>query len=478
MFHVKQRKLLGLVASLGVLAVVATGCISDDTRGWASPTTQDDTQVVTTSRGRLDGINTAQNPQPAWTGTLASPLIEDDNRLRADAISPSDLPYQGDILRIGTEMVRVRSLSFDGPVRELHLDRGYGGTVRMSHAAGTEIEAFRRPWRFPDDWDIRQSSARSLGGIYGQPVADSDGVLYLGDYRGWVYAFRPDEVNRDARDSSEEPKVAVANLRDRIIGGVVLDEDNGRLYAAAGANVYLLSLDRLKAALTAGGGEVDADASFQFQAADQLWSTPVLDGDLLLVAGLDGVLYGLDASTGAERWRFEAPAGLMTTPVISDGLVLVAGFSGNLYAVDINTGEEVWSFAARNWILAAPIIEDGVAYFGDFDGVVHAVDVTDGSERWALALDRGEIRAAAAIVDDMLVVGTDNGWLIGVNLQQQQQAWIVNLGTALHADLVVADGEVLLAPSGCVTPEGSDSRVYYRAVDPANGGLSLARGVC
>jgi outer membrane protein assembly factor BamB len=158
--------------------------------------------------------------------------------------------------------------------------------------------------------------------------------------------------------------------------------------------------------------------------------------------------------------------------------VLVGGFTARLYSVNRDSGEVQWEYEADNWILATPVITDGTAYFGDFDGVLHAVNAESGAPEWSLDLDRGKIRASSAVSGDFVVVGTDEGWLIGVNRQTQQLAWEVELGTDILADLV-ADGEdVLIAPRGCVNLSGSEVEVYYHAVEAASGTLRRVEAVC
>lgn len=477
-FHVKQGRFLGFFALLGLTGVLAAGCISDETRGWGAPMATDDTQVVSTSKGNLSGLDTRPEPEPGWTATLSAPLDERENRIPASAISPTDTPYQGDLLYVDAEIMRIRSLTINGGQRELHLDRGYAGTSAASHAAGTQIDAFRRAWQFPDDWHIREDAADGIGGVYGAPVADEDGVLYVGDYDGWLYAFRPGDVNRDAGGNNDEPKVAVTDLEGRIVGGIALDPESGMLYAAGGDRLHAVDTGSLKGALDIGGGVIEPDPGFNFQAEDQIWTSPTLADGSLFVSSLDGNLYSLDPATGEVRWTFETDTGFMTTPVVVDGLVLVGGFNNTLYAVNADTGEQAWSFEVGNWILSTPVVSDGTAYFGDFDGILHAVNVASGSEDWAVPLNRGEIRGSPAVVDSTVVVGTDGGWLIGVDRTQQQPTWEVDVGTDLRADLVASGDEVLMAPNGCVTPPGSDTSTYYRAVDPATGELKSAIGVC
>ena len=478
MFHVKQKRLLGFLAATGLSAAVLTGCISDESRGWAAPVRVDDTQVVSVSKGKLDGIDISVNPEPAWTGTLSVPLGDADTRLLSTTIDASDTVFQGDLLRIGSEIVRVRSLNVNGAEREMHLDRGFAGTVASSHGAGTKIEAFRRHWRFPDDWHIRTGSARNLDAIYGTPVTDDDGIMYVGGYGGWAYAFDPAAVNLDAAGDEQEPKVAISRAGGAVIGGVTLDDEGQFLYVTAREGVVSVSTERLKSALAAGGGEVDPEPGFNFESDGEIWASPTYSDGVVYVTSLEGHLYALDAATGNVNWSFKSNQGLVTRPVIAGDLVLAGGFDSRLIAVDKATGEFVWEYAATNWIFSSPIVEDGIAYFGDFDSVLHAVDIETGTATWTFAVDRGKIRGAVALSGDTLVLGTDDGWLVGVNRETQQRAWEVKIERDIHADLVASNGDVLIAPSGCITLAGTDLRVFYNTVEAETGTLRRVEAVC
>ena len=478
MFHVKHRRFLGFLALAALSAALLAGCVSDESRGWGAPVQSDDTQIVSSRKGKLDGVDIRREATAAWTATLTTPLAAGDTSLVSVAISPTDTPFQGDLLRIESEIVRIRSLSINGTEREMHLDRGFGGTTASAHAAGVEIEAFRRAWRFPDDWHIRESGARGLDGIYGSPIVGSDGVMYVGDYSGWVYAFEPAAVNLDAANDDNQPDVAIADLSEPIIGGLALDEDAGLLYVTAGEELFALDTRRLKASLSAGGGEIDPEPTFNFKADGELWSAPAIEDGVVYVTSLDGKLYALDAATGNVNWSFDGGKGLTTTPVIEGNIVLVGGFDSILYGVNKSTGELAWQYAGPNWILATPVIDGGTAYFGDFDGFLHAVDVQTGAEDWSLALEHGKIRASAAVSGDFVVVGTDEGWLLGVNRTTQQRAWEIEVGSDILADLLASGEEVLIAPKGCVTLSGGEVKTYYRAVEAATGTLRRVEGLC
>jgi outer membrane protein assembly factor BamB len=123
-------------------------------------------------------------------------------------------------------------------------------------------------------------------------------------------------------------------------------------------------------------------------------------------------------------------------------------------------------------------VNSGIAYFGDFDGILHAVNVQNGTEAWSIDLDRGVLRGSPAISGNNLVIGSDGGWLIGVNISNRERAWERDLGTPIQSSAIVSGNEVLIGPKGCVTSEGSTARIFYRAVDPTNGDLKQSTGVC
>ena len=327
-------------------------------------------------------------------------------------------------------------------------------------------------WRFPNQWDLSGAAGR-LSGIYGPPVVNADGVVFVGDYNGYVYAFRPADLSRTTEG---EPPAASFKLSEKIIGGVALDEASDTLFVAAGSSLYAIRADDLVARIR--DEKASVTVARLFKAGGEIWSTPVLASGKLLVSSLDGNLYAVDARSGSQLWRFSAGKSLASTPVVSGGVVLVGGFDGRLHAVDLDSGVEAWSFTASNWVWSRPYVAGERVYFGDFDGNLYAVELSSGTLAWKASLGRGAIRGSPVITAGVVVVATEEGWLLGIDPSSQAKRWEKELDASLNGDLV-ADGEtVLIAPSGCVTPAGTEEKVYYASVDAATGELRSASGVC
>jgi outer membrane protein assembly factor BamB len=371
-----------------------------------------------------------------------------------------------------------------GPVR-------YGDVVIVSTGAG-RIDAIDDQglpiWRFPDMWNIPDGNADNLDGIYGTPLIGSyDGtdVVFVADYNGYVYAFRPGD--NESPSASGDPPAASFELDGVVIGGLALDPEADALYITSGSRLYALRasdlvarIDNRDAQVAAVGPKAEGEEpGVLFKADGEIWGAPVLADGKLLLTSLDGGLYAVDPATGSEIWHFEAEQGLVSTPVVADDIVLASGFGSTLFAVNLADGAEQWAFKAKHWIWGDAAVDGEVAYVGDFDGIVHAIDLSSGAEVWSLNLEREAIRSSPVFADGTLVVGSDDGWLVGIDTEAQSIAWQRDVGTKMDADLALEDGDVLIAPRGCVTPAGGDSKVYYTKVDPRNGDLSgISTGVC
>ncbi|HWC29707.1 MAG TPA: PQQ-binding-like beta-propeller repeat protein [Dehalococcoidia bacterium] len=369
----------------------------------------------------------------------------------------------------------VGARGFAGPVEN-------GNTLIVSTGGG-RLDGLdsqgRQIWRFPNLWNIPDGSADDLDAIYGTPVvADNGRVVFVGDYNGYLYAFRPADFVEG--QTIESPPAASFKLGGKVLGGLLLDSGRDTLYVTSENRIYAIRATSMIQRIE--NRDAVVESRLLFEADDEIWSTPVLEDGKLLFSSLDGNLYAVDPASGAEIWRFSAGKGLASTPVVSGDNVLVAGFGSTMYAVDLDEGTEAWQFTTSHWIWSASVPESGASsgqvVFGDFDGNLIAVDADSGSEAWSVNIGRGPIRPAPAVSRNTIVVSTDNGWLVGIDASTRETVWERHLGTAMNADMTVQGDEVLISPKGCVTPEGGGDRVYYISVNAANGELSAASGVC
>ena len=60
-------------------------------------------------------------------------------------------------------------------------------------------------------------------------------------------------------------------------------------------------------------------------------SSPVAVGNMLFVASSDGMVYGLDIATGAEKWHYELGAPVMNSVAVSGNVMVACDYAGNIY---------------------------------------------------------------------------------------------------------------------------------------------------
>ena len=215
-----------------------------------------------------------------------------------------------------------------------------------------------------------------------------------------------------------------------------------------------------------------------FFAAPQL--TP--DGQTLVVGGYDGVLYGLDPATGAEkwtftaardryiaaalvteqgiyapngdgtlyaltlqgtpRWTFTAEAALWAPPATDGETLYLASLDHHLYALDAATGQEQWRVNLEGALPATPTLLDGVLYVGELATQVAAVDAADGTVLWQTPVAAWVWHSPTPLGDDRLVVGDMDGHVYalrrddgGIVWQAQVEGGVIG-APAVHDDTV------------------------------------------
>lgn len=268
-------------------------------------------------------------------------------------------------------------------------------------------------------------------------AAVADGVLFVGDESGNLYAFAAATGAEQWRFALGGPAESSSPL---VVNGVVyivrvplgVGASSPTLagdLVIVGANSVPGTDDTILYAVDAATGqerwEYDGFARDHggFYALDAATGQPrwsiatgsfstntaaVVDGVAYFSGGDDNTLYAVDASTGQERWRFSLGADAsQNSPAVANGLVYLPADDGNVYAVDAVTGTERWRFQSggRLLIFNSPAVAGDAVYFGTMSGQVFAVDAVTGRERWHVPLPTSQIHSSPAVVGGMVFIG-------------------------------------------------------------------------
>lgn len=191
-----------------------------------------------------------------------------------------------------------------------------------------------------------------------------DGVVYLGDWSGRVYALfaRTGKVKWVFRTKGE------------IKGAVTV----------SGNRVYVGSYDHHVYALNRETGKLIWRAAAQQRLGKRatFYSTPAAAYGRVYVGGTDGKVYSFGATTGKLRWSQSTGGFVYSSPAVWKQLILVGSYSKKFYAFDAATGDVRWTFKANGKISGSPQVVGNVVYFSTLKERTYGLDVRTGKLLW------------------------------------------------------------------------------------------------
>lgn len=217
--------------------------------------------------------------------------------------------------------------------------------------------------------------------------------------------------------------------------------------------------------------------------ADGMVYIPVADSD----EGVDGVLYALNASTGAVVWTADItqPGNFdYSSATVVDGVLFIEG-DGTVYALDGATGVPVWSKSTGTSGSSTPAVADGVVYVGSSGKKVFALNAASGATIWSSTTGGDVSLSSPAVANGVVYVGAADKKLYALSQADGNQIWTTTNNGPVYSMPVVANGVVYYHTPG--DPNGTFYAVnaatgapLWSADDPATGifeSAAVANGV-
>ncbi|WP_336942130.1 outer membrane protein assembly factor BamB [Vibrio cholerae] len=176
-----------------------------------------------------------------------------------------------------------------------------------------------------------------------------------------------------------------------------------------------------------------------------LWSASVGDGvghyfsklapdyayDKVFVASRDGVVKALDPQNGKVIWttdlEIEGSARLSGGITAAFGKLFIGSENGVVNALDAETGEPLWASAIEGEVLAAPAADNNIVIVNTSRGALIALNQEDGAQKWTTSTEvpnltlRGDSRPTA--VAGGVFWGTPSGRLAAAIAERGQLIW-------------------------------------------------------
>jgi outer membrane protein assembly factor BamB len=330
----------------------------------------------------LDARTGAVRWQFGDTGILATPTIEP----ATPATGVTSIPTTG-----------------PGPVTSIAEDSGVVAFFGDEMLIGVDASSGGERWRF------------GPGGAVSPPVI-ADGNLYFTAASGTAHSL-------SAADGAERWSVALGGC-----GGNQLAVVEGQvLFDCSSEGVW---------SLMANTGE----RGTRFDVQGRIPRPPIVHEDVVYWLGFEGDLAALDVASGTANWSVQTEATAFFTTVMADNMIFLVTLEGRIEAYDAATGDMAWS-------TDSPVPNDGMAasdgrLFVMSESELVVLDTETGQLVWALALSDLRYGTIPAVADGIIVVGSREGTLLGLDATTPERLWHLETGQRGITSPVVSQGVV------------------------------------
>jgi outer membrane protein assembly factor BamB len=297
----------------------------------------------------------------------------------------------------------------------------FGANARRT-SAHTDIK-LRPPFRVA--W------SRGLGYLVEFPAVVSEGIAYVGNYRGHIYALRMRDgkvawrYRPSGSKMASSPAIVGQNLVVHGMDGLVrvLDRRNGRLrftyrigspiesspvvvggvdyFGAWNGRVYALDLKLRKLRWT-------------FSSGYKITSSAALTGRTLYIGDYGGRLLALATRTGRLRFARSVGGRIYGTPAVASGRVFVPSSTGGSLTAFSTRGRYLWRQSTGSYVYSSPAVWAGRVFFGSYNGRFYSLSAKSGRVLWSVGAG-GPVSGAAVVVSGVAYAGSTWGRITGVD---------------------------------------------------------------
>lgn len=194
----------------------------------------------------------------------------------------------------------------------------------------------------------------------------------------------------------------------------------------------------------------------------------------VFVGDNQGNLVALNARDGSEAWRFKAQAEWLSPPLVVRDKIFAATSSDEIYALSDAGGKELWHYAHRGDEkmtirgTSSPVHFAGEIFHGFSDGFVASLTAADGKVRWTKKLrsrDRFyDVDSTPYVDETRIIAGTFDGKVYSLDRNNGDIQWVFPAGS--YGGFHVEDDRVYFS--------GLDGNIY--ALDKGTGAAIWKRG--
>lgn len=214
---------------------------------------------------------------------------------------------------------------------------------------------------------------------------------------------------------------------------------------------------------------IDPDGQVSaYKGKERLWKSKITKQELtagveagegiVVIGNRKGQLFGLDQTTGEQKWMAKLSGAILSPSLIQSGRVITIANDGTVFAHDAVTGQQVWAYKLPNVQFSlrgqpAPVrLDERTVLIGSANAYVYALDIISGVPRFqrrvAISDGRSDIQRLIDVVGDPVVAGqflvttSFQGQVTVIDLASQRVVWSEDASSTNTAE--VAEDKVFV----------------------------------
>ena len=170
-------------------------------------------------------------------------------------------------------------------------------------------------------------------------------------------------------------------------------------------------------------------------------ASPAVVGDELVVHGMEGNVWVLDRATGRLRWRYHVGSPIESSPVVRNGVDYFGAWNWTVYALDLKRRKLRWAHRAGFKITSSAAIAGRRLYIGDYGGYVRSLSLRNGRLSWARSVG-GRVYGTPALASGRVFVPSSTGGSLTAFSTRGRYLWRVRTGSYVYSSPAASEGRV------------------------------------
>ncbi|MDZ4712821.1 MAG: PQQ-binding-like beta-propeller repeat protein [bacterium] len=154
---------------------------------------------------------------------------------------------------------------------------------------------------------------------------------------------------------------------------------------------------------------------------NSFYTSPTVSGNIVLAGNIDGNMYAYELSSGKELWKFKTDASIFSDASAWKGNIYFGSDDKNFYCID-TSGTLVWKKDLKTKFLSSPTFYNDNVIVSAIDGNVYSLETADGDLKWT-SVTKGAIWASPLLHKDKIFVGSFDRNFYCLNAEDGKQLW-------------------------------------------------------